>query len=60
MLIYLESGSCASDTTKEEINNIAHACYQRWKYINNNLKDRGQLSSCPSYKIKFLKLSILY
>jgi hypothetical protein len=28
MLIYLESGNCALDTTKEEINNIAHDYYQ--------------------------------
>jgi protein-arginine kinase activator protein McsA len=60
MLIHLESGSCASDTTEEDINDIAHDCYQSRKYINDDLKHGGWLYRCPSCEMKFPKLSALY
>jgi hypothetical protein len=41
MLIHLESGSCALDTTEEDIDDIAHNYYQSWKYLDKDLKDGG-------------------
>jgi uncharacterized C2H2 Zn-finger protein len=60
MLIHLESGSCASDTTEEDIDDIAHDCYQSRKYLDEDLKDGGWLYRCPSCEMNFSKLSALY
>jgi hypothetical protein len=60
MLIHLESGNCALDTTEEEIDDIAHDCYQSREYINDDLKDGEQLYRCPSCEMRFSKLSALY
>jgi hypothetical protein len=60
MLIHLESGNCASDTTEEEIDDIAHDCYQSRKYINDDPEDGWQLYRCPSCETRFSKLSALY
>ncbi|KAL3410501.1 hypothetical protein V8F44DRAFT_635094 [Aspergillus fumigatus] len=60
MLIHLESGSCASDTTEEDIDDIAHDCYQSRKYIDDDLEHGGWLYRCPSCEMRFPKLSALY
>ncbi|GFF82359.1 hypothetical protein IFM47457_05777 [Aspergillus lentulus] len=60
MLIHLESGSCILDTTKEDIDDIAHDCYQSQKYIDDDLEHGRWLYRCPSCEIRFPKLSVLY
>jgi hypothetical protein len=60
MLIHLESGSCALDTTEEDIDDIAHNYYQSWKYIDDDLEHRDWLYRCPSCEMRFLKLSVFY
>ena len=39
MLVHLESGNCASGATEDELDNMAHECYQSRKYINDGLED---------------------
>ncbi|PLB48185.1 hypothetical protein P170DRAFT_410888 [Aspergillus steynii IBT 23096] len=60
VLIHLESGSCPSNITEEEIDEIAHECYQNRKYTNEGLEDGGWLYKCPHCEIEFSKLSGLY
>ncbi|KAL3456781.1 hypothetical protein BJX64DRAFT_270116 [Aspergillus heterothallicus] len=61
MLIHLESGACASQMTKDEIDDLAHECYQSRKFINDPANDgEGWMYKCPSCYREFLNLSGLY
>ena len=60
MLVHLESGNCASGATEDELDNMAHECYQSRKYIKDGLEDGGWLYRCPSCEGEFSKLSALY
>lgn len=59
VLIHLESGSCPSSITEEEIDKIACEFYQSKKYINEEF-DGGWLYKCPHCEMEFSKLSALY
>lgn len=60
MLIHLETGSCASNVTEDEIDDMASEFYQSRNYINDGLEDGGWLYKCPSCEGEFSKLSALY
>lgn len=61
MLIHLESGSCASETTEERIDDLADKCPRSWEYINGNRRGYGGwIYACPSCDKQFAKLSALY
>lgn len=59
MLIHLETGRCASQTTEEILDDIADECPQSRKYIIGNRRC-GWIYACPSCDSKFRKLSALY
>jgi hypothetical protein len=60
MLIHLESGTCASEVTEEEIDDIAHRCFQNKQYIDDTLENGGWTYVCPICDKDFSKLSALY
>jgi hypothetical protein len=60
MLIHLESGNCASEATEEEIDDIAHQCFQSKQYIDDTLENGDWTYICPSCDKAFFKLSALY
>ncbi|KAL3412930.1 hypothetical protein V8F44DRAFT_632872 [Aspergillus fumigatus] len=46
VLIHLESGGCSSNITEDDVDDLAHECYQSRKYINYDLEDGGWLYAC--------------
>ncbi|KAL2830135.1 hypothetical protein BJY01DRAFT_120863 [Aspergillus pseudoustus] len=60
VLIHLESGSCVSEVTEEELDDIARECYQSGKYIYTGFEGGEWLYRCPSCDYTFAKLSALY
>lgn len=60
MLIHLESGTCASEVTEEEIDDIARRCFQSKQYIDDTLANGDWTYMCPSCDKAFFKLSALY
>ncbi|KAJ5751460.1 uncharacterized protein N7511_008425 [Penicillium nucicola] len=41
MMIHLESGNCESEVTADEIDEIAHDCFQSRKYIDDDIEGGG-------------------
>ncbi|KAL2783495.1 hypothetical protein BJX66DRAFT_127263 [Aspergillus keveii] len=61
MLIHLESGACASQMTEDQIDALAHRCYQSRKYVLRGLDGgEGWMYKCPTCYREFMKLSALY
>ncbi|KAJ6125975.1 hypothetical protein N7471_010468 [Penicillium samsonianum] len=60
MVIHLESGNCESEVTEDEIDDIAHDCFQSRKYIDDDIEGGGWNYACPSCSKDFSKLSALY
>lgn len=54
MLIHLESGTCASEVTEEEIDDIAHEYPQNKQYIDDTLENGGWIYVCPICDKDFL------
>ncbi|KAF9884196.1 hypothetical protein FE257_002187 [Aspergillus nanangensis] len=60
VLIHLESGHCASNVTKEAIDDIAREYYQSRKYISHERGTDGWVYKCPSCERQFATLSAVY